>query len=62
MKLKIQGIRIPCFSKKKSVEVSSIYKINLPEDIDIPPLSKYIVPTRVDNAFFKDEVGVTEHI
>lgn len=61
MKLKIQGIRIPCFSKK-SVEDSSICKINLPDEINIPPFSEYIVPTRVDNAFLKDEVGVIEHI
>lgn len=61
MKLKVQGLDIPCFSKS-CVEVVSCSKISLAEDIEIPPHCEFIAPAKVDNPLFKDEVGVIEPI
>lgn len=61
VKLKVQGLDIPCFSKS-CVEVVSCSKISLAEDIEIPPHCEFIAPAKVDNTLFKDEVGVIEPI
>lgn len=55
MKLKVQGLDIPCFSKS-CVEVVSCSKICLAEDIEINPHCEFIAPAKVDNPLFKDEV------